>query len=236
MVAGAATGILRTMMVKREKLADLIPVDIAINIMCVAAWKLGTGKKIPKAIPIYNCTSGSVNPITWGQIEEWALNSIRKYPVDTAMWYPGGSFKTMVAYDRVCRYAFHYAPAYLVDAVMTLLRKRPFLCTIVHRMTKAIEALEFFATNQWSWTSNNVKQLKADMPSNDLGVFDFDLKPLDWQVFIDAYVLGTRHYVLKNSPDTLDSSRKKQRILHILHLFVQFIFCLVIYYLFMSTI
>jgi len=235
MVAGAATGVLRTMLVKRENVADIIPVDVAINVMIVAAWHMAT--QAPREMPIYNVTSGSSNPITWGDIEKWALKSIHEFPVDTALWYPGGSFKNFAVYDRLCRYAFHYAPAYLVDLVMTLLRKPRFLRKIVFKMTKAIEALQFFTTNQWRWTNHNLADLRSALVKVDpksLATFDFDIKSLDWKAFMDHYVLGTRHYVLKNKPDTLHSSRKKMRILHLLHFIVQIAFAAFIYYLFMS--
>ena len=74
---------LRTLLAKRELVADLIPVDVTINVMIVAAWKIAKGlqcgrrpirhshcecNKLSRALtpPIYQVTSGSVNPITWG--------------------------------------------------------------------------------------------------------------------------------------------------------------------------
>ena len=56
------------MLVEKEFLADLIPVDVVINAMIVAAWKTAqdyTGN--PTIPPVYNVTSGSVNPINWGK-------------------------------------------------------------------------------------------------------------------------------------------------------------------------
>ena len=235
MIAGAATGVLRTMLVKRENVADIIPVDIAINAMIVAAWLVAT--ETPTEMPIYNITSGNTNPITWGDIETWALKSIHQFPVDTALWYPGGSFKNVALYDRVCRYAFHYAPAYLVDFILFLIRKPRFLRKIVFKMTKAIEALQFFTINQWRWTNTNLTHLHSALTKADpqsLVTFNFDISNMDWKSFIDQYVLGTRHYVLKNKPETLNSSRKKMKILHLLHFIVQLSFAAFLYYLFMS--
>lgn len=42
MLAGAGKGVLRTLMCHREKVADLIPVDMAINLMITVAWHLAT--------------------------------------------------------------------------------------------------------------------------------------------------------------------------------------------------
>ena len=56
------------MLVEKEFLADLIPVDVVINAMIVAAWKTAqdyTGN--PTIPPVYNVTSGSVKPINWGK-------------------------------------------------------------------------------------------------------------------------------------------------------------------------
>ena len=93
MMAACQSGLMRTMHVGKEKVADLIPVDVVINCMIVAAWKRGKAESnnnfASEPIPIYQSTSGNLNPITWGQIEEWALLSIRKFPLDsnTMVWY-----------------------------------------------------------------------------------------------------------------------------------------------------
>ena len=138
-MAGAATGILRTMLVKADKVADLIPVDTVINVMIVAAWATASEEvSLNQKIPIYNVTSGGTNPITWGNIESWALKSIHQFPVDTVLWYPGGSFKGVAIYDRLCRYAFHYLPAVVVDVIMILIRRPRFMQKLVNKMTQAI--------------------------------------------------------------------------------------------------
>ena len=104
-------------------------------------------------------------------------------------------------------------------------------------MTKAIEALQFFTINQWRWTNTNLTHLHSALTKADpqsLATFNFDISNMDWRSFIDQYVLGTRHYVLKNKPETLNSSRKKMKILHLLHFIVQLSFAAFLYYLFMS--
>lgn len=56
-IAAAGKGLFRTMLCDPEKIADLVPVDMVINVMLVAAWKIGTSK-IREEIPIYNCSTG----------------------------------------------------------------------------------------------------------------------------------------------------------------------------------
>ena len=88
LMAAGLSGLLRTILVDREKVADFVPVDIVINVMIVAAWKRGTESKSLNMpiVPIYNCTSGATNPITWGEILDKGLISARKNPVETIFW------------------------------------------------------------------------------------------------------------------------------------------------------
>lgn len=55
-IAAAGKGVFRTMLCHPDKIADLIPVDMVINIMLVAAWKVAASKS--KEIPVYNCCTG----------------------------------------------------------------------------------------------------------------------------------------------------------------------------------
>ena len=67
-MAGIATGVLRTMHIEKDFVADLIPVDVVINAMIVAAWKTAQDYTGNPTIPsVYNVTSGSFKPITWGK-------------------------------------------------------------------------------------------------------------------------------------------------------------------------
>jgi fatty acyl-CoA reductase len=66
---------------------DWVPVDVPINLSIAAAWKIGTQPST--TIPVYNCTSSTINPLTWGQVVTYLVASLRKYPMENALWYPG---------------------------------------------------------------------------------------------------------------------------------------------------
>lgn len=46
--------------------ADIIPVDIPVNMIIAAAWYTAVTK--PSSCLIYHSTTGSVNPFTWGEL------------------------------------------------------------------------------------------------------------------------------------------------------------------------
>ena len=55
-----------------------------------------------KTLPVYNCTSGGVNPVTWGYFETTGMKITRKFPMENILWYPGGSYKENKTVNSVC--------------------------------------------------------------------------------------------------------------------------------------
>ena len=70
----------------------MVPVDVCINLMCAMAWKVGT-MPANDDIPVYHCTSGAINRLSWGKIEEIGLKILINNPYEGVFWYPGGSYK-----------------------------------------------------------------------------------------------------------------------------------------------
>ena len=66
---------------------------------------------------VYNCTSGSLNPITWGQVEALVPSSIKKAAFEGALWAPKISAKENPYVNKIHQLFFHYGPAHGVDLV-----------------------------------------------------------------------------------------------------------------------
>ena len=62
----AGKGILRSMKGDSLGVADIIPVDIPVNMMITVAWHTAVFK--PSTVPIFHSTTGNLNPFTWGEI------------------------------------------------------------------------------------------------------------------------------------------------------------------------
>ena len=88
--AAIGKGILRTMIGSFESTADLIPVDIPVNLMIASAWY--TGSKRTRDIKIYNCTSGQINRLTWGMVETYCKESLIKNPLENVFLIPNPHF------------------------------------------------------------------------------------------------------------------------------------------------
>ena len=87
-------------LLRRTCVADMIPVDVCINLMVLLGWEVST--QFADSIEVYNCTSSAHNPITWGEFENFGRRIIDKYPYESVLWYPGGSYKENWYYNRFC--------------------------------------------------------------------------------------------------------------------------------------
>lgn len=66
-------------MCNENVIADLVPVDIVINLMITAAWKTAMSKQC--GLNIYNCVTGEQKPVTWGRFVNLSIENMRKHPL-----------------------------------------------------------------------------------------------------------------------------------------------------------
>ncbi|XP_026282586.2 putative fatty acyl-CoA reductase CG5065 isoform X1 [Frankliniella occidentalis] len=228
---GAGKGVLRTLYCHRDMVADLIPVDICINLLIAVAWKTATATRNQhgkssgeeQQVVVYNCVSGAQNPIKWGSLQDMALIHLRRNPYSGVLWYPGGSFKESRAYHDLCSLAFHTIPAYIMDAAARLSGKKPIMVKIQQRLSKAVQCLQFFTTGEWQFSDDNVQALMGEMTPADRKVFDFDVREVDWDAYLNTYVLGIRKFVLKDDPSTFPEARAHLRKMYFVHRLSQFL-------------
>lgn len=76
------------------------------------------------------------------------------------------------------------------------------------KLAKAVECLEYFTTQQWHFKDDNVRGLLTHMSVEDKKNFQFDVSLIEWNKYVEKYVLGFREYLFKQDPSTLPKSRK----------------------------
>lgn len=117
------TGVVRSMHCNPEYPADVIPVDTAINAIIAAAWDRGL--RADRRIRYCNVTLAHDKQLTWGESIERGKQLFYKHPLCFALWYPDGSIKSNYWHHLFCVVFFHYLPAYFIDALCVLFRKKP---------------------------------------------------------------------------------------------------------------
>ncbi|XP_013792949.1 fatty acyl-CoA reductase 1-like, partial [Limulus polyphemus] len=217
-IVATSKGILRTMMVYPGVAADVIPVDIVVNVMICAAWQLEIQR--PANVMVYNCTSSPIKKITWSEIEKLAHPFILMYPSMEVFRYPGGSFKTNRFLNRLCEITNHELPARVVDFLAKLLGYKTGLVQLYQRVHRAVHILEYFTTHEWTFQANNMLALMRKLEGTDKKVFDLDMCQIDLHDYMKKYVLGVRRFVLKEDDSTLTEARRKLRLRY----YVEFMF------------
>lgn len=122
LMIASGKGVLRSMLFNSKACSDLIPVDSVINLMIAVAWHTAT--KSPNNLLVYNCTSGRVNKITWGEIERIAFPFLLRYPSEQLYRYPGGRFRESKIINNLYCFFDHTIPAYFFDFFMGLMGRK----------------------------------------------------------------------------------------------------------------
>jgi len=214
-ISGVGKGFLRCFYINSDLVGDIIPVEYPINLMIVVAWHTAL-EKSKKPIAVYNCSTGYMNPLTWNRFREIGFNAWMKYPTREMMWYPNCTFKMNTVVHKMETAVFHYLPAYLIDAVSYLAGKRVKWVRLYDKAHRAISCLDFFTTHQWRFVSDNPIRLLEHLSDSDRRTFDFDVRNINWNTYIETYILGARRFILKDDLSTLPQARKNLSRLYLL--------------------
>ncbi|GLH03063.1 Fatty acyl-CoA reductase, partial [Gryllus bimaculatus] len=210
-------GTIRSIICNERLVMDLIPVDFVVNSLIAVAWHTATYR--PNAVRVYNCTSGSKNPVRWFEFGRLTQKHACATPTRHVMWYPGFTFRTNRLVHKICESLFHFLPAFVVDIMLRLQGSKPIMMKISKRFQMAARTGEFFALHEWNFHNENVQDLLRD--PLDRAIFDVDVSQMDWDTYVKFYMLGIRHYILKDSADTIPSAKKKLQKLYWAHRLTQ---------------
>uniref|UniRef100_A0AAY4CA47 Fatty acyl-CoA reductase n=1 Tax=Denticeps clupeoides TaxID=299321 RepID=A0AAY4CA47_9TELE len=153
----AGKGILRTMRANNDAVADLIPVDVVINLTLAAGWYTAVQK--PKTALVYNCTTGGINPFHWGEIEHHVMSTFKRNPLEQAFRRPNANITSNYLINQYWILVSHKFPALIYDLFLRLSGQKPQMMRIFNRLHKAIGLLEYFSSQEWEWNSENVTML-----------------------------------------------------------------------------
>ncbi|KAG9511395.1 Fatty acyl-CoA reductase 1 [Fragariocoptes setiger] len=206
-----ALGILQAIDVNSHVVFDLIPVDIVSNAIVSIAWAV-TDHKDKFKTKVFNLTSGNDNPCSFyqyfhaGRLEAAKRPSMRTLrplldiPLQTGMHPIKYTVRKLIS---------HLLFAYLIDMILSLCGKRRMVVKAVNKMHHANRVFDFFCSNQWSFTTDNVGTVIGLLNKTDTHLFNFNIKTVDWKDYARLSWLGCRRYILKEDDSTLDQARKR---------------------------
>lgn len=222
----AGKGVLRSMNCNGEYFADLIPVDVVCNGLIVIAWDMATRIEKPEKIPVYNLTQMEMEPTTWQEVVNIAKRVNAEYPFETMLWYPGGNVHSSKYIHNFIDITFHWIPAYFIDFLLLLLGRKTFLVHVHKKLHHGLKVLQYFTTRQWIFVKENIVNLKNHLSENDKHTFIMTSKGLNQEEFMLNSVLITRHYLLKENPNSISKCKRRLKMLYVLDCIMKIMFWL----------
>ncbi|KAL4711226.1 hypothetical protein ACJJTC_019067 [Scirpophaga incertulas] len=219
LMIGAGKGVIRTMHCNDSYQADVVPVDMVVNACILLAYNAALEK--PKDLQICNICLSGANPITWGEALDIGRYHVTEFPFSVCLWYPGGSPKTSLLQHQIALFLTHILPAYLVDLLLYLVGKKPFMIKLQKRINYGLDVLQYYTTKEWHFKNENYLELRKKILNKDNETFYTDLSSINWNEYIRDYIKGAREYCVKEDPSTLPQARRLNRQLYYVDKFAQ---------------
>lgn len=216
----AALGILRNIDWNYHGVADFVPVDTVVNSMLVIAER--TARKFAREIKVYNCSTSSLNPVTWGECFEILRQESFVSPPYKMLRIP----IKVPRHKRANKFLFEMTKlsellfAYFIDFILMLCGQKTLLTRLTSKLHHGYEILKPFTTVQYTCSNENFVEAFEELTDEDKRRFHFDVRHLNWtEAFKDAYY-GARSKILKEDPSNVPAALFKMRILMV----VEFVF------------
>jgi len=80
--------------------------------------------------------------------------------------------------------------------------------TVCSRLEKAGECLEYFTGQEWQFFDDNSKNLNLVLSAQDRSKFPFDVSQINWDSFLEQYVLGIRTFIFREQHSSLPHAKR----------------------------
>ena len=210
-ILSMATGVLQAMPARSAYCADIVPVDIVANLIICTAHFVGNktvegqnkvkmdqkvvgqlaGKGLENIL-IFNCVSGTLNPIFWSDVVRYVKKISKTYPMNNPFRDPGYMLMSNDYLFSVYNFFSHKCVAHLGDFCMKLIGRKASLVIIFSRLNKMVATLRPFTMQQWLFKCTNVTSLYESLSPVDQTLFNFDVRQVDWDDYICRYYIGSK--------------------------------------------
>lgn len=225
-------GTISSIMGVGEYIIDLVPVDVVCNTLITAAWA-NSFMRPSNELVVYNCISGQVNPFTWNGLNAGIVKYARKYPSKYVTMYPHFRYTTTRYIHVLYEIFLHFLPAFITDLMLRMQGKKPIMLKISKRFKMAADTGEYFSMHEWIFGVGNLKRMirAAEETQLDADEYNCDVSSIDWDAYMEKYMLGIRQFLLKDEMSSLPMARRKLKNIIWLKRFFQFFFSIATFYL-----
>ena len=135
-----------------------------------------------------------------------------EYPFEAGIWYPDGDITTnkFVHYFRVI--FTMWLPAYLVDFLCVLTRRKRILVKLQGKISQGLHLLQYFSNRKWDFRAEKAKLASQYLTEEDQRIFLTILDDIDVPNYIKDCILGGRQFCLKEPLSTLPKARAQLKM------------------------
>jgi alcohol-forming fatty acyl-CoA reductase len=205
----AGRGYLRSMKNDSHDILDIVPVDIPVNLMIVAAWHQAL-ENTNEQLAIYHCTSSGLNPFHWQEMGNYFTAYSKRIPYEHAFRRPNLSITSHSLIHDSYVFFSHLIPAYLADFGLRVTGRQPHIVNIYKNLHRILLTLESFTIREeirCSYDSlNALRQVTSDTRNGN--EFYFDVRALHWPTYMESYLIGTKRYILNEDIQCLNGAQQ----------------------------
>ncbi|XP_037569697.1 fatty acyl-CoA reductase 1 isoform X1 [Dermacentor silvarum] len=206
LIVSLGLGLLPSVVLRNNCVADLIPVDVAADTLICVAWQIATTR--PTYLRVYNCTSGALQPHTWGEVMKELRRTMMRNPLSNSCSFPSFIITRSVVLHHLIMYGLCFVPTFLRDITLRITGPQLSSAARYDKAINAMEFVQFYTTNSWLFRSNNVVGLINDLSPTDKQLFNIDVRKLEWGQYWDQYIQGIRKFIFKTDDAELSTTRK----------------------------
>ncbi|KAJ8909454.1 hypothetical protein NQ315_008321 [Exocentrus adspersus] len=211
---GVGLGLIRVLQFGCDVTVNHVPADMVVNSIIASAWDV-TNKLIDinsrKGVSVYNYEGSRGPGLNYTTYWKKCNLLIHKYFSVKAIWHVYHIICETRSSYVVIAFFLHTLPAFLVDAVLFCLGKRPMMIKIYRKIHMMVGLLAYFTTRDWNFESSNTRLLIENMSHRDRVIFFSDMKNINWDEYLLRSALGVRTYLAKDPLDTVPQGQRKFR-------------------------
>ncbi|XP_011307905.1 putative fatty acyl-CoA reductase CG5065 [Fopius arisanus] len=211
-ISNGALGILRSVICDGEKIGDIIPSDLVVNLLVTVGCK--TKYQGTSVIKVYNSCTGRQNPMRMKQLLDDCQKYSRMYPLMKAVRYPNLTYRSSYLVHWIVSKFQHRLLSYILDFVALFTSKKGRMIRIHNTLSRILATLDYFTLRQWAVDDCNVQRLINEMSEKEKDLFYFDPKIIDWKLYVKIYSLGIRRHLFKESMDDIEEAKARMANLY----------------------
>ncbi|GFG36350.1 hypothetical protein Cfor_08610, partial [Coptotermes formosanus] len=224
--AGAVAGVLKSMYCNGDVVADVVPVDMAVNSAIAVAWDVAqcttatklarlntdivTASKCEDSITIFNYVSSVQNPVTWDEMKRF-IEQGNLYPSLKFIWYYCFCYNKHRLLHNIYALFLHTLPAILADIGAMINGKQPRMWKMYQKIHGVIDVLAYFCTQEWVFSNDNVQKLWKRMNPEDQRLFKFDITVIAWEDLLFTTAKALRLYIMDDPIVRVEEAEARYR-------------------------